>query len=91
MYIIVYTIYMTTRIIGIKEFRQNIAELWKQAQKQGVRFIVMRHSIPIWDVKPIDEDELILEKYASEIKDAQKQAKKEKTYSSNEVREILGL
>ena len=45
---------MTTRVIGIKEFRQNMTKLWKQGKTQNMRFIVIHHSNPIMVVMPID-------------------------------------
>ena len=51
----------------------------------------MYHSEPIFEVNPIDEDELILEKFADDIAEARKQAKKGEVYSTEEVRKKLGL
>ncbi len=56
----VYTLNMTTRTIGIKEFRQNISKFSRQ---KDVIYIVMNHLKPMFKVEPIDEDQLILEKF----------------------------
>ena len=79
---------MTTRTIGIKEFRQNISKL---SEEKNVRFIVMNHSRPVFKVEPIDEDQLILEKYADQIDRGLKEAKKGKTTSSTALRKRLQL
>ncbi len=80
---------MTTQTIGIKEFRQNMTKLYRKAQKQNICFIVMNHQEPVMRVEPIDEDQLILEKYADEIDEALEQVKRGETYSAEEVRAFL--
>ncbi len=82
---------MTTKIIGIKQFRQNITSLWKDARKNNIRYIVLYHSKPIFEVNPIDEDELILEKFADDIAEARAQARRGEVYSTEEVRKKLKL
>lgn len=53
-----YTFCMNTKFIGIKDFRQNIAEYAKLAQKsRAVRYVVMNRSKPLFAVTPFDEDE----------------------------------
>ncbi len=82
---------MTTRVIGIKEFRQNMTKLWKQGKTQNVRFIVMHHSKPIMDVKPIDEDVLILEQFAGDIEKAMQDVRKGRIYTPKQAKAKLGL
>jgi hypothetical protein len=79
---------MTTRTIGIKEFRQNISKL---SEEKNVRFIVMNHSKPVFKVETIDEDELILEKFAEQIDRGLAEAKKKKTTSASTLRKRLKL
>lgn len=47
---------MKTKIINLKQFRQNITKLWKEARKENIRFIVMFHSTPILEVLPCKDD-----------------------------------
>ena len=82
---------MTTKLIGLKEFRTNISTLWKQAQKQQIRYIVLHHTKPILEINPIPEQELILEKLTSDIKVARAQAKRGQVYTQAQVRKLLGL
>jgi len=82
---------MTTKIIGIKEFRKNITNIWKDIKRKNVRFIVMHHSTPVLEVNPIHEDRLVLEKLANEIQEAREQMKKGEVYSEAEVYKELGL
>ncbi len=82
---------MTTKLIGIKEFRQNMTKLWKKGRKEKIRFIVMHHSMPVMEVNPIDEDELLLQVFAKDIEEALKQVKEGKVYTTAEARAKLGL
>ena len=83
-----YTLCMTTRTIGIKEFRQNIS---KFSQEKNVIFIVMNHMKPVFKVEPIDEDQLILEKFTEQIDRGLQEEKKGKTISSTALRKRLKL
>lgn len=83
---------MTTKIIGIKKFRQNMTSLWKEARENNIRFIVLHHSEPVFEVTPIDEDELIVEKYGDEVEGAWQSYKDgAKVYTLEEARKELGL
>lgn len=82
---------MTTQTIGIREFRQNMTALRKKAQKHNICYIVMNHQTPLWRMQPIDEDQLILEKYASEIEESIAQVNRGETYTLDEVVEHLRL
>ena len=82
---------MTTKTIGIKKFRENITSIWKEAKKNKIRYIVMNHNQPILEVTPIDEDELIIEKYAADIAEAREQVKRGEGYTQEEVMKKLGL
>ena len=82
---------MTTKAIGIKKFRENITSLWKEAKKKKIRYIVMYHTAPIFEVKPINEDELIIEKYAKDIQEAREQVKRGEVYTEEEIMKEFGL
>lgn len=82
---------MTTKTIGIKKFRENITSIWKEAKKNKIRYIVMNHNQPILEVTPIDEDELIIEKYAADIAEAREQVKRGEVYTQEEVMKKFGL
>ena len=52
-----YTSTMNTKFIGVKDFRQNMAEYAKQAQKsRSIRYVVMNRNKPLFAVTPFDED-----------------------------------
>lgn len=82
---------MTTKIIGIKEFRQNITSIWKEAKKSNIRYIVMYHSEPVFEVNPIQGKELVLEGLAKDIAEAREQVEKGEVYSQEEIMKEFGL
>ena len=51
---------MTTKFIGVKEFRQNIASLAKTAKKKNQRLVIMNRSVPILDVRPVADNDFDL-------------------------------
>jgi len=80
---------MTTQIIGIKEFRQNISSLWKDAREKNRRYIVMHHSKPIFEVRPFIDDRLILEDLEKDIKEARAQVKRGEVYTTDDRRALI--
>lgn len=48
----------TLKLIGLKEFRSNIAEIWKKARRDNIRYVVMYHSKPVLEVSPINNRSL---------------------------------
>ena len=82
---------MTTKLIGIKEFRRNLTKVSKEAQTKNVYFIVMRHSKPVMKVLPMTRKELELEKLRADIAEARAQARRGEGHSSAEIRSMLGL
>lgn len=82
---------MTTKIVGIKDFRQNITNIWKESREKNIRYIVMYHSIPIFEVNPINEDEIILDNLMKDVAEARGQVKTGEVYSETEVYKKLGI
>ena len=80
----------TTKMIGLKEFRTNITTLWKTAQKKGIRYIVMHHSRPVFEVNPVSNDDILI-KLASDVASARQAAKQGQVYTQEEVFKRLGL
>ncbi|PCI25119.1 hypothetical protein COB57_02795 [Candidatus Peregrinibacteria bacterium] len=82
---------MTTQILGIKEFRQNITSLWKKSRAENIRYIVMYHSQPIFEVNPLMDEDFILENYIQDIAEARNDIKCGNVYTQEEVFKELGL
>lgn len=82
---------MTTKTIGIKEFRQNITSIWKEAREKNIRYIVMVHSKPVFELNPLrDEDELI-DLLRRDIEEARQQVKRGETVSHEALMEQFGI
>lgn len=82
---------MTTQLIGMKDFRQNLATYTKTAKKKKIRFIILKKNVPVLEVIPIDEKKFALEKLSAEISEARVQAKKGEVYSQEEIMKEFGL
>ena len=82
---------MTTKIVGVKEFRDNITRYWKKARKEDIRYIVMYRSTPVLEVNPLKGEDFVLEELAKEVKKSREEAAKGKTYSHQKVCKMLGL
>ncbi len=44
---------MTTQLISLNEYRKNLSTIWKQAQEKNIKYVVLVHSKPVMEVKPI--------------------------------------
>ncbi len=82
---------MLTKPIGVKEFRQNISELYKKAKKNKWQYVVLNRNQPIFKVFPLSEKEAIIEKLAIEIEEAREDVKKGNLYTAKQVRRDLNL
>ena len=82
---------MTTKFIGIKEFRQNIAKLAKNSRKNNQRLIVLNRNTPIFEVLPLYNKEFTLENFALGIKQGLSDAKAGRVYTQAQVESMLGL
>jgi hypothetical protein len=49
---------MTTELISLNEYRKNISTLWKKAREKNIKYIILSHSRPIFEVNPINSYEV---------------------------------
>lgn len=82
---------MTTKLIGVKKFRQNVSNLYKEAKKNNLQYIVLNRNQPIFKVSPLSEKDVIIEKLAQDVKEAREDIKKGEVYDFEEVCNELGL
>jgi hypothetical protein len=82
---------MTTKIIGLKDFRQNLSAYTKQLLGKDVRFIVLNKNKPVMEVNPMKSDEFILEELIRDAEIGRKQIKEGKVYTLDEVKKHLKL
>jgi hypothetical protein len=48
---------MVSQFVNLKDWRQNMHTYWKKAKGKDIRFIVLKHSKPMFEVKIIVEDD----------------------------------
>lgn len=82
---------MTTKFIGMKEFRQNIATYTKQAKMKNIQFIILKKNVPVLEVKPVDEKKFAMERLAEKIKEAREDVKHRRVYTEDQMYKLLGL
>lgn len=82
---------MVTKLVGVKEFRQNIADYHKKAIKNGWRFIVLSRNKPIFDVRPLNEKEATLEQLIADVATARADYTAGRVYTPSQARKVLGL
>jgi len=82
---------MTTRFIGTKELRQNMATITKQALKKNERLIVLRKNEPIFELRPLSIKDSLTESFMRDIEEARADVKAGRVYSQKEVEKMFGL
>lgn len=90
MYTLVYTLSMNTKFIGIKDFRQNIADYATRARKGDTRFVIMNRNKPLFELKPFAED-VYLDSFVEEILQAEAEVAKGSFVTHEELVKELGL
>lgn len=81
----------THQLVGMKAFRQNMASYANRARKLKKSFIVLRKNVPVFEVKPVDEKKLALQKLIEETKVSREQVKRGQVFTPEEVDRILGF
>ena len=82
---------MVTKLVGVRDFRQNIATFYEQAKKNNWRLVILNRNQPIFKVEPLTKKDAIVEKLAREIEEAREDVKKGRVYDFEEVCNELGL
>ncbi|MFA4845296.1 MAG: hypothetical protein WC654_01925 [Patescibacteria group bacterium] len=82
---------MTTRFVGVNELRQNMASLALRAKKKNERLVILWKKQPIFELRPFSKKDAKLEKFMSDIAEAQADVKAGRVYTTGQVRQLLGL
>lgn len=82
---------MATRFVGIKELRQNMAKISKEAQKKNERLIILRKNRPIFELRPLTHSDALTETFRKDIEEARASAHAGNVYTHDEARKKLGL
>lgn len=82
---------MVTKLIGVKEFRQNMAKYSAKAKRHGWRYVVLNRNVPIFEVKPLSDKDAVLEKLAADVAEARQQWRDGKGIPLEKALKSLGL
>lgn len=82
---------MTTRLVGLKDFRQNLSSYTKTAQQKNIRYVVLKKNIPVLEIKPIKFADAWFERLAADVVEARQQVKDGKVYTQDQIMQEFGL
>lgn len=82
---------MTTKFVGLKELRQNMAAISNEALQKRQRLIVLKKNTPIFELNPLSAEDIALWRFERDIQTARRSARTQKTHTTAEVRKMLGF
>ena len=82
---------MITKFIGTKELRQNMAKITKEAQAKNERIIVLRKNQPIFELRPLSDENALVESFRRDIDEARQDKKSGRVKSQAQVEKMLGI
>lgn len=90
---VVYTsgTHMTTKFVGLRELRQDMAKITREASRKRQRVIVLKKNMPLFELRPLSEADMALWTFDRDLQDARSSVKSGRVYSTKQVREMLGL
>ena len=80
---------MTTKLIGLKEFRLNLSAYTKEVELNNVRLIVLKKNKPVLEVNPINLKEVTLESLRKDVMESREQVKGGDVYTLKETKKEL--
>ena len=80
---------MTTKFIGVREFRQHMAELYQKSRKMNIRYIVLNKNKPMFEVMPISDKQNSLEDLAKIVAEARRDVAAGRVYSLEEIKKSI--
>ena len=82
---------MTTKFVGTKELRKDMASITQAAHENHDRIIVLRKNKPIFELRPLSDEDALLESFRKDIEEALEEKKKGKVTSQKDVEKLFGL
>ncbi len=82
---------MTTRFVGLKEFRQNMAKIANRSLKKRERLVLLRKNEPIFELRPLSKKDALVEGFLLSLREAEEDIKAGRVYSHEEVEKMFGL
>lgn len=82
---------MATKFVGMKDFRQNLSQYTKEANKSNIKFIVLKKNVPVLEINPIDEKKYVYTKLTNELNESRRQIKNGESYTQEEIMKQFDL
>lgn len=82
---------MTTRFVGLKELRQNMARITSDAHRKKERLIVLRKNEPLFELRPLSRKDASLERLMLILREAEEDVKAGRVYTQEEIMRYFGL
>ncbi len=76
--------YMNTKFIGVKDFRQNMADYAKKARNKTSRYIIVSRNIPLFELKPFNED-VTLDSFIASVIEGKKDLSEGRVRSQSDI------
>ena len=80
---------MTTRFVGIKDFRQNMAKISREAKQKNQRLIILRKNEILFELRPLTNPSL--EQLLLDVEKARDDVRRGRLYAPDDVKRILDL
>lgn len=81
--------FTSTRIVGVREFRTNMAKICTEARKKKQRVVLVKNNIPMWEMYPADEEGILTDEVMKSIDKSLKEVRAGKFYTQEQVEEMI--
>ena len=82
---------MSTKFVGMKEFRQNMAKYVRQSRRLGRSYIVTHNKKPMIKIVPLSDEEVYSESFIKSIGEAEADIRAGRTVTQEELMKKYGL
>ncbi len=90
---------MTTKMISIRQFAQQMSKLLREAQEKNIHFVIMKHGKPVANVTPfffeteqdLIDDGIDVEALKADVARSRAEYARGEWHSNEEVGRMLGL
>lgn len=80
-----------TTFVGMKELRQNMSKITARAQKKGQRLIVLRKNKPIFELRPLSEEDIYVETLGRDLEEARADVRAGRVHSQEEIMRMFNV
>jgi antitoxin (DNA-binding transcriptional repressor) of toxin-antitoxin stability system len=82
---------MNVTFVGVKELRQSMAKITSDAIRKKHRVIILKKNKPLFELRPLSQEDMVLLTFDHEIKQAQESVRRGETYTTEEVCKMLEI